>query len=416
MNNTGPILSARGINLKSWEDIELNFHPGINMLTGHSRAGKTNFCRGMRVINENRPEGTNYISFWAVEKTKSGTDKIVDRFSFKTVLTEGSIERSRGPKGAKDNLFIVNDVPLKAVGKGVPEEVTQLLNMNEVNFGTQHGEPFLLRPDGKGGAEAARFLNKLVDFSAADEALQRVDLLSKQSKKERDRFKANTKDLEEKMEKFKDLELLQELVEDATDLEQDIDDIGAELVGICKLRDSFHKLMEDFLYYPNTDYLEELLDEGERIGPQIENLGKEIRDLSKAQETVKRCSRFLANTKDIEKAQELLRTVESLNRGIEALGSEINTLEGLKIKFNKCSEKLNNFPDLEEVEELLDDVEEITDEIKELESGIENLEQSQTKLEDLAEKLLFLDRDLEIAEEELGTICPHCNGTGRISK
>jgi len=456
------IKSARGVNLKSWEDLQLDFVPGINMLIGHTRAGKTNMYRGVKIINENKPSGLNYVSKWAVEKNKKGDIKIVDNFRFVLTLDNGTIERFRGPGGAKENLYIIDDKPLKAVGAGKPpEEVTNLLNMNEVNFGSQHGDPFLLRPDGTGGAEASRFLNGLIDFTDADDAIAKCDTLKRAAETEQKRLTSNLAEMKAKLDKFKNLEELQELVEDATDLEQNISELNDSLNALVGLKTRMQELNTKKSNLPNIIKIETLLciiekheqeintirkkcghlheikeklsnymlikqktKNNTKIGeilPKIEQYNLEIissvkilKELPSLKQKLQQCIKIKNDTKDNERVGELLSNISSVSRGVNAHNGKMVELTRLSSVLKKCNTTKLALPKIENIQSLLLDVENLNKEIAIIETRSSALILLKNRLLMLHERKAAVMLEVTELETQIGNICPECNGTGRI--
>lgn len=123
-------------NFQSHADTVLDFDPGVNAIVGDSHVGKSAIRRVAHWIRCNRPLGDSYI--------KTGTKETYARMEF----DNGAVERT---KSKKKNQYVVdgNPEPHTAFGSCVPEEVTDLVNMSDVNVQTQHG-PFFLVFDSPG--------------------------------------------------------------------------------------------------------------------------------------------------------------------------------------------------------------------------------------------------------------------------
>jgi len=104
----------------------------------------------------NRPRGAAFIR----DGEKAATVKVK--------LNGSTIERKKG-KGV--NSYRVDKQTFKAFGDNVPEEVENLLNVEDINFQSQHDAPFWFSLT---AGEVARQLNSIVDLEAIDEVLGRV--------------------------------------------------------------------------------------------------------------------------------------------------------------------------------------------------------------------------------------------------
>ena len=150
-------------NFQSHRDTHLNFDPGVNVIIGPSDSGKTAIIRIIKWIDRNRPSGNAFRSTW-------GGDTV-------GIMEVENLLVSRN-KGKTDEYFIISadgestgDQIFKAFGTSVPEEITQALNLNEINLQQQLDRPFLL--DSSPG-EVAKHFNKVAHLDQIDEGLRRV--------------------------------------------------------------------------------------------------------------------------------------------------------------------------------------------------------------------------------------------------
>jgi len=151
----------------------LKFHEGVNVIVGETDIGKSAIVRALRWVIDNRPSGDEFIS----------TGK--KNCSVKLKVDGERIRRSKG----KENLYRINKREFKAFGQSVPEEVSSLLNISNVNLQSQLDTPFLLS---ESSAEVARYFNKIVKLDMIDNSLKnisqriredRLGLAGKKSKK-----------------------------------------------------------------------------------------------------------------------------------------------------------------------------------------------------------------------------------------
>ncbi len=138
-------------NFQSWKKGQFDFHPGVNIIIGTSCHGKSSVIRALNYVRFNRPLGDDFISHW-------GGNTIIGVGS-----DRGQVQRV---KGEHCNLYCTNyNNEYKAFNKGVPEEVTHLLNMGPINFQNQHDPPFLLSMS---PPDTAKYLNKIVNLEKID--------------------------------------------------------------------------------------------------------------------------------------------------------------------------------------------------------------------------------------------------------
>jgi len=142
-------------NFQSHKLTKLKFHSGVNCIIGSSDVGKTAIIRALRWLMFNRPKGDAIRSYWGGET----------RVSMSTEAGKLDLVRD------STNYYVLNGQKLEAIGYDVPEEVTSMLNVNEINLQNQHDRPFLL--DTSPGA-VAQFFNAVAHLDVIDRAISNV--------------------------------------------------------------------------------------------------------------------------------------------------------------------------------------------------------------------------------------------------
>lgn len=116
-------------NFQSHQNSHLDFHPGVNVITGTTDSGKTAIIRGLRWLVWGRPLGDGFRSNWGG----------VTSINIKT--KEGSIiNRTKD----KSDSYQLNDTIFKAFGTVVPEEIQKAIDIVDVNLQYQLDSPFLI--------------------------------------------------------------------------------------------------------------------------------------------------------------------------------------------------------------------------------------------------------------------------------
>jgi len=142
-------------NFQSWEEGHFQFHPGVNIIVGPSDKGKSAMLRSIRWVVWNRPSGNSVVSWWGGPT------------SVELVTPEGIVIRTKDKKGDTYTLGIAGrkDMKFKAFGLSVPPEISQLLDISEVNFQKQIDQPFLLSLT---PGERATYFNKIAKMDMID--------------------------------------------------------------------------------------------------------------------------------------------------------------------------------------------------------------------------------------------------------
>jgi exonuclease SbcC len=143
-------------NFQSHRDTSLDFVDGVNVIVGESDSGKSAILRALRWCIWNRPTGDAMRSWWG------------GKTSVEIFTDDAHVVRLRD----KENEYILGDSHFKAVSTDVPQEVAQVLNLNEINLQTQLSQPFLLS---NSAGEVAQFFNKVAHLEKIDTATQKIN-------------------------------------------------------------------------------------------------------------------------------------------------------------------------------------------------------------------------------------------------
>lgn len=131
-------------NYQGHEDSTLEFvSPGINAIVGKNGHGKSSVFRAMRSV----PLGDSLYRRKRTKETRVTLDG----------CTKGYVKSK--------NIYQVDDTEYKALRNLVPKEVTDRLQLKEVNFRSQH-QPYFLLHDSPGAV--ARAMNELTDLGVID--------------------------------------------------------------------------------------------------------------------------------------------------------------------------------------------------------------------------------------------------------
>jgi exonuclease SbcC len=184
------IKSVQISNFQSHKSTKLKLDPGVNAIVGPSDCGKSAILRAMFLAISNRPSGDSFKSYW-------GGDTSVD-----IELEDKTISREKG----KENLYSVSPSAFgsmelfKAFGTGVPEEISSLFNISNINIQRQMDAPFLLSST---PGEVGRILNQAVRLDIIDKAQSNINSSLKQEKNSLLNTQNIIADKQEELEKYK---------------------------------------------------------------------------------------------------------------------------------------------------------------------------------------------------------------------
>lgn len=163
------IHKAELTNFQSHANTVVEFSPFVNAICGDSDHGKSGLLRGIIWALTNKPTGLGNVSDWI--RTEKGAIKANQRCAVKLTTPKGAVTRERT---SGFNGYVVDGAkePLAAIRDSVPDEISQFFNITELNIQQQHDPHFMVTMS---PPEAARFMNRLVNLSAIDACVSKVE-------------------------------------------------------------------------------------------------------------------------------------------------------------------------------------------------------------------------------------------------
>ena len=287
-------------NFQSHKNTVLEFDKGVNVICGESDNGKSAIIRAIRWVVENQPQGTEKInSRW------NGDFK--EPLSVKLYTEKGYVERIRDKKHNGYNLCKNGEeVQLDAIGKGVPKEVTEFLNVSDVNFQYQLDPIYLLS---KTPGQASQYLNEIVHLDSIDEIMSIADSDKRQLSSEQKIVDADIKKLEEEQKNYEWIDEADNLYIRTKKLNSMVNDISTQASELYNSIESYealesskmdltehNKLVEKIMdiIIPDTDELAKSI-------ADYESYGSKVVDLFEAKKFVNEIdSIIITDTKELE--------------------------------------------------------------------------------------------------------------------
>ena len=169
-------------NFQAHRSLRLKLSPKVTTIVGTSDVGKSAIIRALFWVCFNRPSGDQF-------KTHDESTVMV------AVKVDGQIIKRSKSAGA--NWYSLDTKIMKAFGTGVPDSISDLLNVQRENFQLQHDAPFWfsLSP-----GEVSKRLNAIVDLQVIDRSQKNINQEAKRIKARRevvaDRVKTREADCE----------------------------------------------------------------------------------------------------------------------------------------------------------------------------------------------------------------------------
>lgn len=223
------IKSLRVQNFESHEDTNLEFSPGLNVFIGESDRGKSGVFRAYKLLTQNKPGGD-----WMRPLFWDGATTITGEFINPDLILQRI-------KGKSENSYILNDEKPINAGTSVPQNIADLLDVDDVNLQTQIDRAFLMFET---AGERGRILNRIAGLdeieSTLDNAKRDVSRLTNLWESEKATLKAKEKELEE----FINIEDMERRVSLIDDMQKLLTFSGSRVQKLKKLGNGL-KTLED---------------------------------------------------------------------------------------------------------------------------------------------------------------------------
>ena len=313
-------------NFQSHKNTVLKFDKGVNVICGESDNGKSAVIRAIRWVVENQPQGTDKIN-------SNWNDDFKEPLSVKLYTEKGYIERIRDKKRNGYNICKngENEDHLDAIGKGVPKEVTEFLNVSDVNFQYQLDPPYLLS---KTAGQASQYLNEILHLDSIDKIMSIADSDKRQLSSEQKIVENDIKKLEEELKNT-------EWIDEADNLYKRI----VKYNEILQKKESESAELSDAISDRESITIIDM-SEQKKLVEQIENI--DIPDVSELDDDIKEYEQAKSYVIDLSKQKKLVHQIElidipdvfELDEQIESYELENEKILSLKERREELQTKL----------------------------------------------------------------------------
>jgi len=300
-------------NFQSHKGTAITFGPGVNVVTGTSDSGKSAVVRALVWAVSNRPQGFGFRSTFADkgQATRVGV-----------TFTDGQwVVRERDDRGM--NRYSIEGQELEALRADVPDEVEQVLNLEEYNVQGQHDAYFLLQSS---AGEVARMLNDVVGLDVIDSLLKVVNSMVLDARREADRAGTEAVDLQGQIEGYAFLKDLDKHVEKLDVLTQERDDRRAEVAVLSKIAQELELANRDVANAEAWLAVDGDLTKLDKGADELRSIKWEVGELERIADELEdatyKLSRHEAIMELTEKAREVHRVAEE-RRVLDSICSEI---------------------------------------------------------------------------------------------
>jgi len=292
-------------NFQSHKKTTLDFHEGVNVIVGPSDCGKTAILRALNWLVNNRPAGDEFKSRWGGETAiglwcdKIGITRIKDKKNLYYVTNEKEQTTS-----------------FTAFGQDVPQEISEALNMDEINLQKQHDAPFLLS---ESPAEVARKLNKVASLESIDTANKNIAGIIRKLQQDEKAESARLANLKLDMEGYAHIEQMEQDVMGLERLQSKADRLRIDESKLSGLISKYNEIEQQLEETKDTADLEQRADELLGLIEQRKGVEKELI----------RLQQFLVCINDIEiKVNDYTREANRKQKQFDELMPEVCPLCG----------------------------------------------------------------------------------------
>lgn len=343
-------------NFRTHHKTVLELSGGINVIIGLPDSGKTNIIRSILWLLTNRPLGFRFHSDISLEPNT------MVRIDFQ----DGSwVELNKNNKGACYYKTSLDKEPLKAVGQNVPDSVTAIANMSELNIQKQLDRHFLICSS---PVEVAKVFNRITRLEKIDKTVSLLTTDINSCNKEIRRTNDGIAEIQTALNQIGDLSSMELDSENIVNLQMQYNDL---ILGQSTLQSK-------------VDFITSSLASMEKYA----NIQKAMAEFTMMAD--------LQNNIDIfvEECEERESTIQS-----------IQIAEKQYKKYQQCQEMS---ADYESLMQCKDEVEYEEDILKELQKALENLDKHCLAMQEAGNKL---KEELKSYKVFLNTIkiCPFCD-------
>jgi DNA repair protein SbcC/Rad50 len=269
-------------NFQSHEDTTLDFHQGVNVIIGQSDGGKTAVLRALKWVVWNRPGGDAFRSDWGGD---TEVTLQVDRDKIKRIKTNAT------------NQYKLNNNEFTAFGTNVPEEITSILNLNEINLQQQLDSPFLLTAT---PGEVANHFSKVAHLDKINVALKNIKGTVNKVKRDIETTETDIDLKNEELSKYdqldrkeQDLEVLEQLEQDRIKSIKNVQEIEKLISSINLTNQELEELDSLLFFKDDVDSVIMIIEERDIVIEKIQNFNSILNNVYSLKEQINEYKRFV---------------------------------------------------------------------------------------------------------------------------
>ena len=427
-------------NFQSHENTIIDFHSGLNIITGPSDNGKSAIIRAIKWVLFNEPRGTDFI-----RQGTSGAKVTIEMDNGNSIIRERSSCKNRYTviyPDSEPKIFegFGNDIPQEVVdAHGITKAYLDSNISSSLNIAEQLEGPFLLSETGSVRAKA---IGRLIGIHIIDRAIKNTNVDLRRENQFKDKTSSELEEVESKLKEYEFLKDVEERLEKSDQIIQDITKVLDRKKRLEANLKSIISIEADYTVQRNIAKRLEKLERYELCIKNIEIINEKLSKLKKAYNAlnekdivINSTSNIITNTervyfcaellddiykkeKELEKAinikADFSKLIKSENEAkahlnatsnVKPLEENIRKLDGLILKLNSVlslNADINKLKSEQQKYETVlnstDDVEKAIVNLNEIQKNIEKLQ----KAEKIKEELQDVNNRIDKGNECLG--------------
>ena len=322
-------------NFQSHKRTDLKFAPGVNVILGSTDSGKTAIIRALRWAIYNKPGGDDFRSTWGGDTSVS------------VVTDKGTVTRK---KGNSENAYKLkvgeNTQVFTAFGSTVPEPISSLLNMEDVNLQQQLDAPFLLSET---PGQVAIYFNRIAGIDVIDTAQKAVQKEITFTKTKLGIKEKEIQEKEKELQRYEKLDVLEVRVEQLEQLEKTRNQTAKLKAGLSAIISRYVKVKDEIQSTKKLLAFSDKIDSTTKKIERNKQAKKEYLRLLDLSQKITKVNEALKETKEIAGYQNRVNTLLQKQAQKQQETAKINRFSLLVGKYTGISKKL------QETAKILDD-------------------------------------------------------------
>lgn len=286
-------------NIQSYKDQIIELSPYVNSIIGLSNHGKSVIVKVLDWIFNN----TTYKKW----KNRNADDK--EEYFGSVTTSEGwTIKRKRVKN---DNLYSyekdLREYELRNFNQGVPDEVKKLLNVGQINLKKQIETFFLLNDS---APDVGRYLNRIVNLDGINKAFSTIEVKKKGVSIDLKKNKSNLGKYQKDMENYQNLDKMQERIHELEILQQMINNKTNIILKINDLIERIDKEEKVLKSIPNIKLVEKKIEEMEIVVKRINDNNERVKLISNIINRIEHEEKVLKSIPDIKTVEKKIEEME----------------------------------------------------------------------------------------------------------